>query len=41
MIVHGYCMKCHKVKRVRVNMSTYRPGQPVQVGVCSNCEATK
>lgn len=35
MRLHGYCEKCHKVKRIEVNMS--RPGGRVYVGTCDDC----
>ena len=38
MMLHGYCLKCHKIKLVRV-MSIRRGG--VQIGTCRDCEAKR
>ena len=35
MIVPGYCLKCRRVRRVRV---THWQRGPVPVGVCYECE---
>jgi len=35
MRIIGYCVKCHRVKAVRV--SQLRPGT-VQLGICRDCE---
>lgn len=35
MRLTGWCMKCHKIKLVRVRMP--RSGK-VQIGICSACE---
>jgi hypothetical protein len=34
MKVHGYCLKCHKIRRVRVTL----PRHGVQMGICDECE---
>jgi hypothetical protein len=34
MNLHGWCLRCHKVKRVRVTM----PRAGVPVGICMDCE---
>jgi hypothetical protein len=38
MKLHGWCMKCHKIKRVRITMP--RSGG-VQIGICDDCETKK
>jgi hypothetical protein len=38
MMLHGYCLSCHKVKLVRVDR--IRRGG-VQLGICRDCEAKK
>lgn len=36
-MIHGWCMVCHKIKRVRVNMAR-SIGKQVYQGVCADCE---
>lgn len=36
MMLHGYCLRCHKIKRVRVQTLTRVP-----MGVCTDCEAKR
>lgn len=36
MTIHGWCIKCHKVKRVRV---TQPPVGRIAIGVCRECDA--
>jgi hypothetical protein len=35
VIVHGYCTKCRRIRRVRVTTLVTRG---VQLGVCRECE---
>ena len=35
MRLHGWCMRCHKIKRVTVTIPRY--GSP-QIGICDQCE---
>ena len=35
MRLHGWCLKCHKIRRVRVTMPR---SSGVQVGVCDACD---
>lgn len=35
MKLHGWCEKCHKIKRVQVSVP--RPGG-VQTGICDDCD---
>lgn len=38
MVVHGWCHKCRKFKRVRVDMPD---ANGVQIGTCDDCEAKR
>ena len=38
MMIHGYCERCHKIKRVRVRVIR---GRGVQIGICADCEARR
>lgn len=38
MKVHGWCIRCHRIKRVRTNLLP-RGGTPI--GVCDDCEAKR
>lgn len=35
MVIHGYCYRCHKVKRVRISTP---PRGSVPIGLCADCE---
>ena len=39
MRLHGYCVKCHKIKLVTVRPSGMHRGVPV--GICDACEEKK
>jgi hypothetical protein len=38
MKLHGYCLKCHKIKRVNVNPASLGS---TPIGICDECEEKK